>query len=130
MPARLLEGKRFLIVEDEYLIAAELFSLLENAGATPFGPVADLERALEISAANFPLDAAILDINLQNEMVFPAAAKLAMQNIPIIFVTGYDCRSLPDAFNDAPCLTKPFEERKLLETLQSIGRSKGADARV
>lgn len=34
-----LAGRRVLVVEDEYLVAADLFDILTNASATVFGPV-------------------------------------------------------------------------------------------
>lgn len=115
-----LNGLRILIVEDEYLIAADLEAVLQDAGATVFGPVSDLERALEIATADFPLDGAVLDINLQGEMVFPAAAVLAEHNIPVVFVTGYERRRVPIEFGNAPCLTKPFDNRALIEKLAKV----------
>lgn len=115
-----LYGRRILIVEDEYLIAVDLETALQDAGATVFGPVSDIERALEIATASFPLDGAVLDINLQGEMVFPAAAKLAEQNIPLVFVTGYEGRRIPEDFSNAPCLTKPFDNRALIENLATV----------
>ncbi len=114
-----LEGRRLLVVEDEYLIASELITALENARAIVYGPVSDLERAMEI-AAEFPLDGAILDINLHGEMVYPAAAILAEKRVPLVFVTGYECHSLPEPFVTAPCLTKPIEERELTKLLATV----------
>ena len=125
MLERPLERRRFLVVEDEYLIAAELLASLEDAGATVFGPVSDLDRALEIATANFPIDGAVLDINLQSKMVYPAAEKLADQKIPLVFVTGYECRSIPSQFAGYPCLTKPINERELIQLLAS---TKAVDA--
>jgi DNA-binding response OmpR family regulator len=75
-----LIGRRLLIVEDEYLVASSLLKALENDGATVFGPVSDLERALEVvEASTFGFDAAILDVNLGGDMVYPVAATLSEQ---------------------------------------------------
>jgi CheY-like chemotaxis protein len=116
-----LEGRRLLIVEDEYLVASELMSALEEAGAKVFGPVSDVERAVEIvEGSDFKLDCVILDINLRGEKVYPAAALLADQGIPFVFVTGYKRSSLPEAFADAPCLTKPVDEQDLIRRLVSL----------
>lgn len=92
----LLNGRRYLIVEDEYLVASDMLMTLENAGATVLGPVSDVEHALEVLAnESFNLDAAVLDINLQGQMVYPAASLLAKRGTPFIFVTGYDCADMP-----------------------------------
>lgn len=114
-----LEGRRLLVVEDEYLIASDLMAALEKARATVYGPVSDLDRAIEI-AESFPLDAAILDINLHGKMVFPAADVLKQRSIPFVFVTGYGSHLLPQTFQAAPCMTKPFDERDLLTHLETI----------
>jgi CheY-like chemotaxis protein len=121
MDVATLEGRRLLIVEDEYLVASELMSALEGAGARVFGPVSDVERAVEIvEGSAFKLDCAILDINLRGEMVYPAAALLAEQSIPFVFVTGYERSSLPKEFSDAPCFTKPVDEQDLIRQLASL----------
>jgi len=117
MPEHPLAGRRFLVVEDEYMIASDLIASLEQAGAAVFGPVSDLERAMEIVGANFPLDGAVLDINLHGKMVYPAARLLSEKGVPIVFVTGYECHSIPSSFAEAPCLNKPIDERDLINLL-------------
>ena len=113
-----LKGYRLLLVEDEYFIASDIFTLLEQAGATVLGPVSDVERATEIAEAAAPrFDVAILDVNLDGEHVFPAAHKLQAQHIPFIFVTGYDRLDMPAAFKDVPCLRKPFQDSSLIDGL-------------
>ena len=37
--ARPLEGKRILVVEDNYLVAEALCDVMRDAGAVPLGPV-------------------------------------------------------------------------------------------
>lgn len=125
MSNRALEGRRLLIVEDEYLIALELLSILQHEGAAVFAPISDLNQALEVAEANFPLDAALLDINLQGKMVYAAAGKLAEQEVPLVFVTGYERADIPAFFKDAPCLTKPIDERELVAVLRTrLGEAK------
>ncbi|MBW9091941.1 response regulator [Rhizobium wenxiniae] len=123
MSDRALEGRRILLIEDEYLVATDLVTALENAGAVVFGPVSDLERAMDIVGSRFALDGAVLDINLDGEMVYPAAAVLSEHSVPIVFVTGYECRSLPEPFARNPCLAKPFNERDLIDALTTIVRT-------
>jgi DNA-binding response OmpR family regulator len=101
-----LAGRRILIVEDEYLIAADLRRTLGRAGATIVGPIGDLDEGLALAEA--PLDAAVLDVNLENALAYPIADRLVARGVPYMFLTGYDAWSLPDAYRDAPCLPKPF----------------------
>ena len=70
------------------------------------------------------LDAAILDVNLGGELVYPVADLLAAKGIPFIFVTGYGHESIDRRFAHNPILEKPVE-REVLEEL--LGRS-GNDA--
>ena len=67
-----LTGRRILIVEDRYLIAAELADQIRSMGAEVAGPVSSVAEAAAILARQ-PIDAALLDVNLDDEMVFPLA---------------------------------------------------------
>ncbi len=116
-----LEGLRLLVVEDEYLIASDLLMALENAGARVFGPVSDVERAMEVvGESGIDLDAAILDINLGGELVYPAARILRERGMPFLFVTGYTFSSLPREFAAAPCLAKPVDETQLIALVSGL----------
>jgi DNA-binding response OmpR family regulator len=118
MSEHALEGRRYLVVEDEYLVASSLVAALENEGARVYGPVSDLERAMEVAAqSDLSLDAALLDVNLHGGLVYPAAGMLQKRNIPFIFVTGDSATSLPAEFGGAPCFTKPYDERDLIALL-------------
>ena len=56
---------------------------------------------------------AILDVNLNGKMSFPAADILVERGIPLIFASGYAGDSFPAAFRSTPRLQKPFQ----IETL-------------
>ncbi len=103
-----LSGCRILVVEDEYLIADDITRALVDAGAEVLGPVASAADAAKIIAEDGRIDAAILDINLRDGAVFPAADTLAERNIPFAFATGYEEWSLPERFQARPILEKPF----------------------
>lgn len=68
---RSLAGRRVLLVEDDYFIASTMRSQFEKSGARVLGPVPSVRDALALIAASPEIDAAVLDINLQEEMVFP-----------------------------------------------------------
>ncbi len=116
-----LDGRRYLVVEDEYLIAGELFMALEDAGAEVFGPLPDLDGVMEVlDEGGLVFDAAILDINLHGILVYPAAKLLAARGTPFVFVTGYEHTSIPKEFANAPCLTKPVRLGKLIAILANL----------
>ena len=130
MSDRALDGRRILVIEDEYLIATDLIVSLEKAGAIVLGPVSDLERAMEIAGSSLSLDGAVLDINLQGELVYPAAASLSKQAVPLVFVTGYERSSLPEPFVKQPCITKPFDERELIDVLATAISGAAPEAKM
>jgi DNA-binding response OmpR family regulator len=114
---RPLEKKKILIVEDEYLIAAQLVDELELLGAEIVGPSPSLERALELVKTE-PVDLAVLDINLQGKLCFPLADALSERGISFIFQTGYDPDlHVPQRYASVPRWHKPFTPQALAASL-------------
>ena len=62
-----------LVVEDELLIAMDLELLLQRHGWRVLGPATTLAEALRLLAAGRTPDVALLDLNLQGELVTPVA---------------------------------------------------------
>jgi CheY-like chemotaxis protein len=114
---RSLRDKNVLIVEDEYLIAIDLGSTLREQGANVIGPAASVDEALELIAHNH-IDCAVLDINLQGELVYAVADSLRNAGIPYIFATGYDDSGILPGYEDIPCVTKPFDPEVVTATLR------------
>lgn len=104
----LLHGKRILIVEGDYLIAARTRNQLEKHGAVIVGPVPSVAKALQLFN-NHPIDAAVLDINLEGEKVFPLADLLSERNIPFVFASGCDQSSMPQKYQGFFLCEKPAE---------------------
>src|SRR2546421_9257076 len=84
---RRLQGCRVLVVEDEFIIALEIQSDLEDAGATVVGPAFTLRLAMDL-AAHADVSAATLDLRLGRDSVRPVARILADRGIPFVFYTG------------------------------------------
>ena len=102
-----LRGARVLIVEDAVLLAMELENGLSDAGAQIIGPAYELEEALAL--LDQPIDAAVLDANLNGHSVTPVAQALAARGVPFVFATGYgDAGGAPGDF-DAPVIRKPYD---------------------
>ena len=98
-PGRPVQGLRVLLVEDENLVALLMEDML-----------AELGHAV---ARHEPIDAAILDVNINGEEAYPIAEVLAARGIPFFFSTGYGRGSLPAAYRDRPFLQKPFRQQDL-----------------
>jgi CheY-like chemotaxis protein len=109
-----LEGKRILVIEDEPLLAMDIASRLQDAGAYVIGPVGNAPAALSM-IEQYRFHAALLDANLGGHPVDDVATSLACNNVPFAFVSGYDRASLPRSFGDAELLPKPFDADQLLE---------------
>lgn len=115
--ADLANGRRILVVEDEYLIAADLAEALEELGAEVVGPVANLKAALvEVERAG-DLDGATLDVTLGQEKSFDVAAILRRRGVPFVFLTGYGDHGLPDQYRDVPRCEKPFDVPSILRAM-------------
>ena len=55
-----------------------------------------------------PIDAAVLDANLNGLAVTPVAEALAARGVPFVFATGYGDSGAPMGF-DAPIIRKPYD---------------------
>lgn len=111
-------GRRILLVEDEPLVAMMMSQIISDLGADVLGPFGSLPEAL---AADFVgLDAAILDVNVAGELIYPLAERLAQAGTPMVFLTGYDSKSIDRRFLEAEVLTKPIDEIELASCLAGI----------
>ena len=113
-----LAGKRILIVEDEYFIASDLKRTLHREGAIVVGPVGNL--AAGMSLAEQQIDAAVLDVNLEEALSYPIADRLRSRNIPYMFLTGYDEWSLPAKYRGVARVAKPFPPQSVVTMVSKI----------
>ncbi len=111
-----LQGKRVLLVEDAALVSRDLSDYLESAGIL-VQPAASVSEALRFVAVE-PPDAAVLDVNLNGELVFPVAEALRERGVPFVFVTGYgDAHVWPPHFRHSRRLMKPTHGGDVIEAL-------------
>ena len=104
-----LSGRRVLVVEDEYFLAEDIVQILKEMGARIIGPVGELEEATNLVNADAAIDAAVVDVNLRNELAFPLARILRARKVPFVFTTGYDCGSIEQEFQDVQLWEKPLD---------------------
>jgi CheY-like chemotaxis protein len=111
---------RVLVVEDEGLIAIMLEDMLDDIGCEVALSASAVPQTLGWLEAGGVADAALLDVNLGGETVFPVAEALRARGTPFAFTTGYGEAS--DArFRDAPLLSKPIRRERLVEVLRGFG---------
>ena len=86
---------RILIVEDEFLVAANLEAILAERGYEPVGVAPDLKTALDL-AAEKP-DLALVDINLRDGETGPQIAERLCRDygVAVVFVGASATPCLP-----------------------------------
>jgi DNA-binding response OmpR family regulator len=109
-------GRRILVVEDEYMVAEDLRRWLLGRGAEVVGPASRVGRARSLIATE-PIDAAVLDIHLAGELVFPAAEALGERRIPFLFMSGFDRSVIPARFAHVQLLEKPVSFDAFLQAM-------------
>jgi PAS domain S-box-containing protein len=118
------EKPRVLLVEDEALVAMMIQDTLAELGFQVFGPVSTASGALA-AARESHFDAAVLDINLGDGLVYTVAEILEKRGVPFVFVTGYDADSVDSRFSGVPVLQKPIE-RDMLQKIFLPGADRAA----
>ena len=116
-----LAGASILVIEDEMLITMLLEDILDELGCRVAGSAVNLRQAEELVVAT-PADAAILDVNLGGDPVFPVAELLAERNVPIIFASGYGASGLPEQWQSYATLPKPFTADQVETALRRVLR--------
>lgn len=110
-----IQGKRILIVEDEFLIATTACEMLQELGALVIGPASTIAEALALTETE-DIDAALLDINLHGHSSAAVAARLEERCVPIVFATGYGKGDGKDSMGRY-VLGKPYTQEKLAAQL-------------
>ena len=111
--------QRVLVAEDEFLLSTVLIADLRTAGYEVLGPYSTLAAAMQaVQSQSF--DAAILDINLKNELIYPVAEELARRSVPFLFLSGYALINMPERFRSYPRIAKPADWTILLREVQSM----------
>jgi CheY-like chemotaxis protein len=104
-----LAGRRVLVIEDEYFLADDIGRALSALGADVVGPTGYLEDGFALLEHAGSLDAAVLDVNIRSESVFPVARELQARRVPFVFTTGYDRIAIGSGFDDVPVWEKPID---------------------
>jgi PAS domain S-box-containing protein len=115
-PSIVVAGNRIMIVEDEALVAMALRESLDQMGFSVLGPFSRISEAMAALRSN-QVDAAVLDVNLGGELVYPLADVLTAGRVPFIFVTGYGSEEVDRRFAGVPVLQKPIQGEALRATL-------------
>jgi CheY-like chemotaxis protein len=110
---------RFLVVEDEFFVAAYIEDLLSDEGLEVIGPVGTLDEAKQM-ASDQAIDGAVLDVNLDGARVDDVADILTRRKVPFLFVTAYGRDNLPPSYRDAVVVHKPFNDAVLMREVRQL----------
>ena len=117
---RRLQGCRVLVVEDEFIIALEIQSDLEDAGATVVGPAPTLAVAMDL-ATHAKLSAATLDLRLGHDSVRPVTRILADRGIPFVFYSGQPANDPVRAeWPASKAISKPAEAEEIVQAVAEL----------
>ncbi|MGE0699723.1 MAG: response regulator [Hyphomicrobiaceae bacterium] len=109
-----------LVLDDEPLIALDMAQMLEDAGYEVVGPATTLAMAASLVASAPSLAAAVLDMRIDREWVWPLAETIAAKGVPIVLVTGDQLTTMPPALAEAVRIDKPIPEQQLLDALAAL----------
>ncbi len=121
-----MNAPKLLVVEDDFLLAFEMETILADAGYEVVGPAATVAKALNLIDVN-QLDAALVDCNLNGESATAVAITLAAKGIPFAVVTGYERERLPAAFSQGLFANKPFNAAGLLGIARTLLNQRAAE---
>jgi DNA-binding response OmpR family regulator len=111
----MLAGKRFLVIEDEFLIALDIQRILETAQASATFFARSLGEAEALDEKLAAVDLAIVEIGPDSDPAIRLVTRLLARGIAVVFST-------PDAADrqgfaglpPLPVVVKPFAEADLL----------------
>ena len=112
--------KSVLLVEDESMVAMMVEQVLTEFGLCVIGPYGTIDNALR-AASEIPLDAAILDINLGGQSVYPVVDLLIAKGVPTAFISGYGIESVDGRYAHIPLMQKPIDRQALLNLFNLRG---------
>ena len=102
-----LAGRKILVVEDSPVVAPFTADLLMELGCEVIGPAPNMAAARELVDAGC-FDAALMDIHIRGERVFPLCDALEAKGVPFVLTSGYADWQIPEKWQSAPRLQKPY----------------------
>lgn len=114
-----LNGQRFLIAEDEFIIAMLLEDMVERCGGTVVATAKSCDEVFE-ALGMYAIDALILDVHLHGGTREDIVAIAKLKEILILVCTGSDPRTLGPAFRDLPVLQKPWQSKVVDQALVQL----------
>jgi CheY-like chemotaxis protein len=114
-----LAGRRILIVEDSPVVGPFTADLLSELGCAVVGPAPNLAIARQLIETE-KVDAALMDVHIRGERVFPLCETLTAKRVPFVFTSGYADWNMPEKWRDRPRLQKPYTLDRVEDALKRV----------
>jgi CheY-like chemotaxis protein len=112
-----LAGQSILVLEDEVVLALELYSTFRDAGASVY-VATNADTALR--AIGFGTSAAVLDINLGRNDCSAVCERLSDNGTPFVFFTGEARPDIMLRWPNTPVLTKLASKQRIIGVLAGL----------
>jgi DNA-binding NtrC family response regulator len=106
-----------LVVEDESIAAIDIASIISMAGGRVIGPFQSVSQGFGFRRFKH-IDAALLDIKLNGELVFTLADAIAERGIPIIFLSAHSLDIAPPQHRQHRFVQKPYDTQQVIRALK------------
>lgn len=107
-----------LVAEDEMIVGVDLCMTIAEAGYDVEGPFDSLSSATRAFRQRKP-DVAILDVQLDDGIVYPLAEQMLAHDVPVIFHSGQlSPDEVIERFPEAQALRKPCPPAQIIATVQ------------
>jgi CheY-like chemotaxis protein len=93
--------------------------MLEDLGCEVVGPAPNMAAArLLVEAGGY--DAALMDVHIRGERVFPLCELLEAKDVPFVLTSGYGDWQVPEKLEKRPRLQKPYTIAQVERALSKL----------
>src|SRR3954464_5060919 len=96
-----LAGRRILVVEDSPVVGPFTADILGELGCEVVGPAPNMAAARGLVEAG-GFDAALMDVHIRGERVFPLCDMLEAKAVPFVLTSGYADWQVPEKLRERP----------------------------
>jgi CheY-like chemotaxis protein len=118
-----LAGSRILVVEDSPVVGPFTADLLGELGFVVVGPAPNMAAARELIEDGV-FDAALMDVHIRGERVFPLCDLLDAMGVPFVLTSGYGDWQVPEKLEKRPRLQKPYTIAQVEKALNKLLRAR------
>jgi DNA-binding NarL/FixJ family response regulator len=114
---------RVIVFEDHSGLASALTDILEERLGYDVAACAGcIEEAMRLAHVEH-CDVAVVDLDLQGVMAYPALDELMRRGIPYVLATGAAALDIPGKYR-APLIRKPYSAHQLASAIREAGVSR------